>query len=445
MGKGAEAGLLKPYRSMQSSARHSPGLGSSEDQRPWPALVLAALFLSLAMLAVPQVLGHFVSLDWRLGDLHPVAYGVAAVMAMLAATTWLARERVSRATRAVVPSRRQAIVAGSLVVVSSAVGLLILEGLLRAFNFPFPAEAPPVLGQRFDIELGGMALAGFDPDLGWMYLPNRSVTQEFGTARRKVPMYFDDLGLRVRRPGDRADRLAPTVLVLDASYGFGHGLTYDESFAGRLASMPDFPWQVVDLSVQGYGADQSLLLLERHFRTFNTQVVVYNWTESQSQVDDNALYDLRIRHPHSRFVGTKPLFALKPDGTPYLARAPVAYSQYRFSRLWACWQVVYQRFGPRPSVRLTRALIEAMRQYVESRGARFVVIDWDQRERGAPKPVWDLGEFPWGLKLDVIRTGDHPPADWSTWFISGDGHPDARAHRRVAELVAQEVRRVLNR
>ena len=409
--------------------------------------VAAAVFvlLGLAILFFPPVLEELLSLDWRIGDMRPVAYGIAAILGVSSAATILGRRWVNRQFRIAVPSGRQFVFAGTTVLVSLICGLIAAEGLLRVLHLPFPAQAPPVAGTRFDMELGGMALAGFDPELGWSYFPNRTVIQEFGDAHRKVPMYFDDLGMRVGKPGVKADRSAPSVLVVDASYGFGHALTYEESFVGQLTAMPGFPWQVVNLSVEGYGPDQSFLLLKRYLKTFNTKVVVFNWTESQWLIDAVGLYDLRIRHPRSRFLGTKPLFGLKPDGTLYLAKKPVEYSKYGFSRLWACLEILYQHWGPKPSVRLTRALIAAMKEYVESNGAKFVVIDWDQRAPGTPKLVWPEGKFPWGLDVDVIRTGARPPAGWLTWFIPGDEHPDARAHHYVAGLVAQKLDQIMDR
>jgi hypothetical protein len=198
-----------------------------------------------------------------------------------------------------------------MVLLSLGLSLIVAEGLMRLLHVQFHAKWPSV-------EHG---LARFDPELGWSYHPSRSVTQEFGEEHRNVPMYFDDRGRRVRKPGDRANRSAPTVLFTGDSFLFGHGVTYDESFVGRLASLPDFPWQVVNCGVQGYGTDQSLLLLKRQFNNFETKVVVYTFIPDH--VYRNEYYDRRILNPRSLFVGTKPLFALKPDGSLYLAKTPV--------------------------------------------------------------------------------------------------------------------------
>src|SRR5204862_1895735 len=104
--------------------------------------------------------------------------------------------------------------------------------------------------------------------------------------------HFDVIGARVRAPGVTPAPAAPTVLLVGDSLTMGHGVVFDDTFAGRLEAMADFPYQVVDLGVQAFGTDQSLLMLIRHIRRFNTKVVVYTF------IDDpllrNATDDRRV-------------------------------------------------------------------------------------------------------------------------------------------------------
>jgi hypothetical protein len=236
------------------------------------------------------------------------------------------------------------------------------------------------------------------------------------------------------------------VLFVGDSYTFGHGLPYEEAFEGLLESMPDFPYQVVNLGVQGYGTDQALLLLKKYIKRFNTKAVVYTYIDEA--IVRNANYDRRILYRYLRILGTKPLFALRRDGTVYLEKKPIRYEDYHYSRLWACFQVVWSRWGPKRGVRLTRALVEEMRDYTECNGANFILINWYERDyhRWNPPPSLPPGETPFrGLNLNGIDTAVHPPPGWSTWLIPGDEHPDARAHAYVAGLVAQELKQLLGK
>lgn len=413
-----------------ANIEQSPGTGTSRIASPRPAIVLGLVFLGLAILMWPAVLDKFVSLDWRLGNMRPLAYGIAAVSGVLALVTVLARQQINFKFFEISLSRRRAFFAAATLSFSLALTLAVSEGLLRLLHLPFQSKWP----------VSEDALARFDRELGWSYIPNRSATQEFGQERRKVTMYFDDLGLRVAGTRDHADPASPSVLFVGDSFTFGHGVTYEESFIGQLRSRPDFPFQVINLGVQGYGTDQALLLLKRQFQKFKVEAVVYCFISLQ--VDRNEIYDVRILHPGSRFLGTKPMFALKQDGGLFLAKAPQRYEDLSYSRLWACLEILKQRWGPKPTTRLTRALIKEMKTYVESRAAKFVVIDWNQWSSGQSKAAWREGEFPWGLDLDVIRPGASAPPGWSTWIIRGDGHPDPRAHLFVSELVASELKRI---
>jgi hypothetical protein len=386
----------------------------------WPSIAIVCVFFGLTILACPHFVEKIVSLDRRHGNMRPVVYGFQGVLGAFALWIIIARKRVNRWFYRTFPTTKELLIASVIVIVSAGFSVAAGEGIARLFHVPFQPQYTP----------SETALARFDPELGWSYIPNQSVTQEFGTDRRMVSMYFDDLGCRVRKPGDRADRAAPTALFVGGSYPFGHGLPYEDSFVGRLASMPDFPFSVVNLGVQAYGTDQSLLLLKRQFNKFNTKLVVYTFTSGE--VIRNELYDRRIQQPHGVFVGTKPTFALRPDGSLYLAKPAIEFKNYSYSHLWAMFQMFELRYGPKPDVRLTRALIKDMRDFVESQGAKFVVLDW-----------YDDKEFPWGLHVHVIRITASAPPEFDDWTIPGEAHPDSRAHLYVANLVAKELKDVV--
>ena len=201
--------------------------------------------------------------------------------------------------------------------------------------------------------------------------------------------------------------------------------------------MPDVPYQMVNLGVQAYGTDQALIRLERHFDEFDTRAVVYTFIAAHLQRNDND--DRRLLYPTARFLSTKPEFALRSDGTLFLDKRPILYRDLSYSRIWACLRLRWQAIGPPPSVELTRALIREMRDYVESRGAEFFVVNWDQDTPMSAVPAGRPGPLA-GLDVRVLDTRESAPPAWDDWTIRGDGHPDGRAHRRVANLIAKELR-----
>ncbi len=386
-------------------------------------LFISVFLLGLSALLWPGLAEREFSLDWRLGNMRPVFYGLAAVLGLAALAAWLARRRIGVLVEKVFPSRRHLLFALVTAALAFLMSLLAIELGLRLTGQPF----------RMTTSAAENAVAQFDPELGWTYIPNRSIVQRFGAEGREVAIHFDDIASRVRAPGVRRNPAKPSVLFVGDSFTMGHGVTYEESFVGRLEAMPDFPFQTVNLGVQGYGTDQSLLMLERHFTRFPTRAVVYTFIDDH--VNRNENYDRRVIFPGVRFLGTKPLFGLRPDGTLYLRKPAVRLENLRYSRVAALVEIALYRYGPKPTDKLTRALVEEMRRYVESRGGVLIVLDWNMfwKKRGAP--ILGRDSFFRGMNLHLVDTGIDAPGGWNDWYIPKDGHPDARAHAHVAGLL----------
>jgi hypothetical protein len=321
---------------------------------------------------------------------------------------------------------RHLLFAVAAILLGAALVLGAAEGVLRILDYPFRTSWIP----------SENAMAQFDPELGWSYIPNRSVTQRFGSDGHPITMYFNDIGARVGEPRRHFDSTSPTALFVGDSYTFGHGVTYEESFVGQFERNSGLPFQVVNLGVQGYGTDQAFLALKRHVEEFNTKVVVYTFLLEHVKRNDNA--DRRLIYSDAKFLGTKPRFALKRDGTLEVVEKPRRYEEMTQLRLWQLVQLAWAKYGPPPSMELTRALVRDMKDYVEARGATFVLILWTYRH--SLPPGQQAGQFFPGIHLNVIDTGAGAPVDWDSWHIPGERHPDARAHARIARLLMEKFK-----
>ena len=418
--------------SMTSLLRLSPANG-------WPRASAAALLPgiiagALGLLVGPEILGRLISLDWRCGDVRTAARVAQIALLLVGGALIAVRGMLETALRRACPTRRDAGVAlGLLIGATLGFGGLAEFGL-RATGRPFQARWTP----------SENALAQFDPEIGWTYIPDRSHLRPFGSDRRQVAIHFDAIGARVASPGQISDPAAPTVLLVGCSYTFGHGLPYEETFAGRMAATPAFPLQVVNLGVQGYGTDQALLWLQRNFARFNVKAVVYTFLEDH--VTRNANDDRRLLYPDARFLATKPLYGVGRDGALHLLRAPRRTDEIRSLRLWDWMRLLWTQRGPLPDRDLTRALVTEMRKFVEARGARFLVVNWEQEVDERTFLPYPPGQgriaILEGLGLEILDTRAGAPPDWDRWTIPGDPHPDARAHARVAALLAQRLESV---
>ena len=109
-----------------------------------------------------------------------------------------------------------------------------------------------------------------------------------------------------------------------------------------------------------------------------------------------------------------------PEPAPFVAAPPARLGEIRTA----------PQHGARP------ALVRDLKDYVESRGATFILVLWTNRHSMPPGELAG-GLFP-GIKLNVIDTGAGASAAWDTFHIPGEYHPDARAHARVARLLADK-------
>ncbi len=434
MAPGDDRGSLRVRRHLERySARLRANWTESEASTgavSLPGVILGVVLISLAALVGLGITGHVVSLDWKIGNMRPAAYGLLVMLLVLGLTAILGRKRVSHVWATVFPSRREFVFASLIMVVTVLLMLLALEVGLRIMHKPFAEDWVPQEHAR----------AQFDPEIGWVYRPNQSKWVEFVTGQPSVLVNHNEIGARVRSEGTHYDLTAPTLIVVGCSYTAGFGLPYEETFAGYLESIPGFPFQVVNLGVEGYGTDQSLLILERYFDHFDTRVVIFTYSEGQN--DRNLNYDRRILYPNARFVGTKPLFELNREGALYLKEKPVLYEDLHWSRVWAYVQIAWHRWGPIPDFDLTRALVEEMRNYVEAEGATFIVVDWDWAYSGAEDAMDHPSPFE-SMSIHLIDTGIEAPSGWgqwnSPWRVPNDSHPSAKGARRVAQLIARKL------
>ena len=300
-------------------------------------------------------------------------------------------------------------------------GLLMgMEVLCRWLQVPYSSEFTPTEN----------AIARFDPELGWSYLPNLATTVRFGEKTRTV--CFDDRGIRVPDPGFRLDDSQPSVLFIGGSFTMGHGLDYEQTFPAMLAADPRFSMQVVNLGVQAYGTDQSLLALRRHIDRFNTRVVVYTFINMH--IYRNGNYDRRMLYPRAHFLGTKPLFGLDDRRELVLKKKPLKYADYHHSWLWDACKLLHQdKMGGSPPypVALTHVLIREIKTLCDKKSARFILLHW----RISPhEPKQTLQ----GAGVPVIDLLDHIPG-LENLRIPGDAHPNARAHAAVARVLGATI------
>jgi len=306
------------------------------------------------------------------------------------------------------------------------INVLVITLILCCLEIGCRLTKTPFKGRRTFAE---ESYARFDEELGWSYLPKKSLNYRFGYQKQPIAMHFNKDSIRIPEANFEFDPTKPSVLFVGGSFTMGHGLFFEETFVGQFSKLEKMLLQVVNLGVQGYGTDQALLKLKKSIQKFDTKLVVYTFIHEH--VERNGNYDRRMLHPDMRFVGTKPLFKMNKKGKLYLAKKPVVYKEYRNS--WLLDALIIRVgsemgiFPPKPTD-VTEALIREMKNTSERDGARFVVINWYRDNDEIYHIIQNL------KGIDIIGTKDIIP-DWDHFRIPGDGHPNQEAHKHITHII----------
>lgn len=313
----------------------------------------------------------------------------------------------------------------SLLIVNFVFFLLLftlIEGIFRVIGIPYKVKYIP----------NENSFARFNPELGWSYIPNNSSMHRSGHIVK--PVHFDTNGVRVYGPDVELDYIKPSILFIGGSFTMGHGLSYKESFVGKIDASDEVPYQIVNLGVQGYGSDQALLSLKRYISKFNTKIVVYTFIKDH--IFRNGNYDRRMLVPTAIFLGTKPQFALDNDNKLYLARKPLLYKNYFNSYVIDFIKIristILGNFPPYPED-LTKAIILEMEKISNESSAHFLVLDWKWTDDDEIKFLHDLD-------VDIIDTLEEAPPGWDEMVILGGVHPNEKASDHAAMLLLKYFR-----
>jgi len=277
--------------------------------------------------------------------------------------------------------------------------LFAAEVLLRVIDFSGPSRFE--LGEAFQ----------FDPELGWVPVPNAATQQTSGN--RTISVRHNSLGLRERELSDIApDRF----LFLGDSFTYGYDAEANERFSDLLQkALPRYG--IVNAGVSGYGTDQQFLLMKRLWNEINPKYVVLTFCVDNDRDDNTSSYRYRKYH--------KPYFVRTGDGEwqvrgyplPRLSRNDLSDSGWleRFALLRFAvdaYRALRNReiIVPDP----TEDVIGMMRRTVEARGARLVV----GLQRHEPR----LETYLQAQKIPYVTFEDAPGYPVAGWHWTPEGN-----------------------
>jgi hypothetical protein len=292
----------------------------------------------------------------------------------------------------------------------------------------------------------------YDETLGWSHQPGQK--GRFNHRDFSVEVSINSSGQRddeyaVARSGKKR------MLVLGDSFGWGFGVEHHQRFSELLEE--EHPgWEIINASVSGYGTDQQLLYLRDSGVSFNPDVVLLMFHESDLRNNINAM----------EYWYNKPYFSL--DGAElHLHNTPVPRStakqelqRFLLGRTYL-GKIIYNRSGRlrqaisgssaaagqefvtgdkreilAASRDLTGGLIKSMKALLDGHGCRLLVVSvpMGENEKEFLRGLSQESDIPY-LALDAFfeTTGTEV-------IFPHDGHWNAAGHRRAAAAIGRFLR-----
>jgi hypothetical protein len=300
---------------------------------------------------------------------------------------------------------------------------------------------------------GLLSLHRYSEAYGWEPRPGVHVMQSGKTVTVNPGGYRGPVARR--HPDGREAR----VLLLGDSIAFGLEVGDQETFAHRLGLEDGF--EVVNLAVDGYGPDQSLLKLEREGLAFRPDVVVMNFcleNDFADAVSATFLYDglhpkpyfrlggrgLELHDEHLKLGFRERLGLAVRDSSRLVAGLASALDRRRAPP--AHWLDRREALLRDPQAEdLTLALLARMRDRAQDAGAEFVVALHPGRDSLRRRSRWTkaLAASPLLQATPVLEMREAYLArglKGEDLVMDHVGHLTPAGHRAAAEVLAAALR-----
>jgi hypothetical protein len=248
-----------------------------------------------------------------------------------------------------------------------------------------------------------------DRQLGWVFVPGRSVVAE--ETGRRVSYSFDAAGYRVAAPGSAVDVERPTLMFTGESIIAGFGLAWEETIPARVGAL--LGTQSANLAVFDYSNDQSYLRLAAELPHFHKPVAVV--TLFMPSLFDKNLLDNR------------------PHLTPERLWQPAG-EHWRLAALLH-WLIPYRSSAAvEHGITETRNSLGAFVALAHTRGAEPLIVVPQFGPEIATETM---------LRRRILDDAGLPYVHVTldrSWHLPGDMHPNPLAAEAIAIAVAGRLR-----
>jgi hypothetical protein len=239
----------------------------------------------------------------------------------------------------------------------------------------------------------------------------------------------------------RAGSSAFRVIALGDSYTFGWAIEQDEAYPQRTEALlrsAGYEVEVLNLGVPGYNTEQEAHLLGRVLSRFHPGLVVLDYTmnDAEPQISVPAPPDLTYRYATSwLWEDVNDLLRTRLGRAAADSKKLVPSTDYQ------------KGFEPdSPKWRDSRAALERMVTLSRTEGVPFLLLilpDFTQPfDSSYPFERIHQTVAGWAASFGVDcidLLGEFRGADHRHYMVAGDGHPNALAHEKTAQVLARYV------
>jgi lysophospholipase L1-like esterase len=271
-------------------------------------------------------------------------------------------------------------------------------------------------------------------------------------APHAVELRYNSLQLRDREPTPRRPGVA-RVVVLGDSFTEGQGVKEEDTYPRVLERLLKASGAAVEVVNFGRrGADfPALQQAFEEVLALDPDLMLYGMLLNDCETSAS----FRARHPFvtERLEGPRQKLILMSGPPPFGARTALfvrrRLDQYRLDRAMRAWYGELYGDVNREGWQRTQAAIEDMHRRMALRGGRFVVATWPvlahlDREypfRAAHETIGRFCHASGIAWVDLLPALTGQVAE-DLWVHAHDPHPNASAHRRVAEFLVPTVKRM---
>lgn len=193
------------------------------------------------------------------------------------------------------------------------------------------------------------------------------------------------------------------IIMLGDSIAFGYGVKGEQTFSDYL-NLIDKDWEVINLSVQGYGTDQELIKLQNEGLRYQPDVVFLNFclnNDFRDNVSSKFIYDSTFPKPFFLLEDKKLVKHNEHLERNYFQKFAfyVAQTSILFNKIASAVKLrkivkhrIIKTIPINDNKEITFALIERMHNILKERGIQFIVLIFPDKSNFKPnaQPISDF-------------------------------------------------------